>query len=84
MLVLNGGIRLWRINNVSYMRLGKYAFFQIAKVPEALWFVEQIGRLYLIGVECLMWRLSAKQIKNEEKNNVDEILKGLRKKVLKM
>lgn len=40
MLVLNGDIRLWRINNVSYMRLGKYSLFQIAKDPEALWFVE--------------------------------------------
>lgn len=31
MLALNGGIRMWHINNVTDMRLGKYRLFQIAR-----------------------------------------------------
>ena len=57
----------------------------IAKDEEAAWFVEQIGRLYLIEAECLMRRLTLGEIrKRRNKSDVSEILKGLRKQVLEL
>ena len=57
----------------------------IAKNEEAAWFVEQIGRLYLIESECLRRRLTPVEIKKRRnKSDVGEILKGLRKRALEL
>lgn len=57
----------------------------ISKEEEAAWFVEQIGRLYLIEAEGLMRRLTPGEIKKRRnKSDVSEILKGLRKQALEL
>ena len=54
---------------ISHVRAKFKLAADIAKDEEAAWFVEQIGRLYLIEAECLMRRLTLGEIRKRRKKS---------------